>query len=110
MKKFLVVEFQSTQSGWRNRGAEVAPIECLQKVLTPSEGEKINIAVHNGVAHVDVQADGTLRTLLLFGVPDRATIDDEKELVDMGEEVDLCNIGYLKYKTCPLFVGAFPNK
>lgn len=103
MKKFLVIEFLSTQSGWPNRGANIQEMENLPEIFTPHKGEELAVKIdQHGDIFVTSRVEGTMQEFCLYGIPEDASWDQEQDILNMAEDIAMCSLKYMRELTSPL--------
>jgi hypothetical protein len=71
MKKFLAIEYLSTQDGWPNRGANIRGLEELPEIFTPRKDEELAVEIdQHGDVFVTFRVEGTMQEFCLYGIPE----------------------------------------
>ncbi len=103
MKKFLVIEYLSTQDGWPNRGAGIRDLEELPEIFTSRKGEELAVEIdQHGDVFVTSRAEGTMQEFCLYGISEDTTWDQEQEILDMAEDIAMCSLKHMRELTRPL--------
>jgi hypothetical protein len=103
MKKFLVTNYLSTQDGWMPLTPHISEAESLSTFFTPNAGEELDIIIdqHDDV-FVSSRTGDAIQYYCLYGIPEDATWEQEREILDMADDIAMSALHWVRDLTCPL--------